>query len=183
LRESRHEELRQLRATAREYLEAPLSIPSAADLQPCSTLLRLWVYPSFGDEVAWHVIKRGRVKPHLSVRRVCWRQQADAERLLDPLRGLREGFHVAPTVEVRDRFLDVRAFKRCADRLKEINIPLAVAREGISLDGTTFGVELPEARALFEWRDVYAREWEPLVEWAAEVRDWLEEVCGCAPGG
>ena len=179
--ENRHEELQQLRATAREYLESPLSIPSAPDLRPCGSLLRLWVYPSFGDEVAWHIIRRGRTQPHLTVRRVWWRQQADAERLLDPLRGLREGFHTTPAIEVRDRVLDAGAFERCADRLSEISVPLAIVSRGVSLDGTTFGIELPEARALFEWWDAYAREWEPLIKWAGETRQWLEEVCGCGP--
>ena len=174
--ERRDEDLQQLSAAARVCLETPLSIPSAPSLETCGPLLRLWAYPSFSDHVAWHVFRRRRDSP--MVRRVCWGRQADADRLLDPLRGLREGFHATPTVEIRDRPLDAAALERHLARLKEISIPVGAGRGAIMIDGTKFGIELTNGGVLIEWCDAYAPGWEPLVAWAAKTRQWLDEVCG-----
>ena len=177
--ENRQKELTRVRELAHNYLENARSIPSAPKLETYRLVLRLWVNPSFEDQLAWHVFRR--VKPGGAasvVRRVRWDQEADWRRLAgDPLLGLRAGFHATPTVEVRDRPLDEAVLNGYMERLKAISITVGAGRGTIGIDGTTSGVEIFPGRVLVEWWSAYAPEWEGLVSWAAEVREWLDGVC------
>jgi hypothetical protein len=177
--ENRQKELAQVRELARSYLENPGSIPSAPRLERCRPTLRLWVYPSFEARLAWHVfrcLKSG--KESAIVRRVKWDQGADGLRLAgDPLSGLRTGFHATPTVEVRDRHLDLAVLHGYVEELKAITIAMGAGRGTVGIDGTTSGVEVFPGRVLVEWWSVYPPEWEGLVSWAEALREWLDGVC------
>ena len=177
--ENRQIELTQVRELAQNYLENARSIPSAPNLETYLLVLRLWVYPSFDDQLAWHVFRRVRPGGDSPVvRRVKWDQKADWHRLAgDPLLGLRAGFHATPTIEVRDRPLDEAVLHGYLERLKAISIPVGSGKGTIGIDGTTSGVEVLPGRVLVEWWSAYAPEWEGLVSWAAEVREWLNGVC------
>lgn len=121
------------------------------------------------------------------VRRVAWDQRTDRSRLLSrPLQGVIEGFHTAPTIEVRDRAIDAQMFREHMERLRNISIPLGAGEDTITLDGASLGVEIIRARerVVVEWRDL-PPEWQPLASWREELRTWLDEVCAAplAPRG
>lgn len=177
--ENRQTELTQVRELAQIYLENPYSIPSAPKLEMCQPMLRLWVYPSFEDHLAWHVFRcvKSR-KDSAIVRRVKWDQEADWRRLAgDPLLGLRTGFHATPTIEVRDRRLDGAVLNGYLEELKAITIAIGAGKGTIGIDGTTSGVEVFPGRVLVEWWSAYPPEWEGLVSWASVMREWLDGVC------
>ena len=177
--ENRQQELAHIRGLAQKYLEDARSIPSAPKLEMYRLVLRLWSYPSFEDQLAWHVFRR--VSPGGSssvVRRVKWDQKADWQRLAgDPLLGLKAGFHATPTVEVRDRPLDEAMLNGFTERLQAVSIPVGAGKGAFGVDGTTSGVEVLPGRVLVEWWGDYPPDWEGLVSWASEVREWLDDVC------
>jgi hypothetical protein len=173
--EQREEEFRELERVAMQYLIAPHSLPKAEDIGRWIFRLRLWHYPSFSECVAWGLYQRherGSRQVRSLVRQVTWSRPSDVERFMMPLKGLEQGFHTQPTIEVRDRPLDSADLDARIEELGSITFPPFAAR-GVGIDGETFGVAYPNHGASVEWWCEGPESWSDLTLWASRMRNWL----------
>jgi hypothetical protein len=165
---------------ADSYLHGTAPIPSADPLRRYRFAFRLWRDPSFGLPRSWSVFHDDTA---WLVRRMTWDRPSDYARIIaDPLRGLREGFHPQPTIEVRDRPLAPDAVAAHLSAGRAISIPVVSVPHGITiLDGETRGYE--DDRVRLAWSAV-PEPWKALDAWVRETMAWLEQACDVArPGG
>lgn len=182
--EKRQPEFRELETVAKRYLDQPTTIPGAPALDGWSQQLRLWHFPAFLAQRVWAVFQRRRPGDHTPdtmVRQITWERPADADRLLNPLQGLRRGFHKDPTVEVRDRLVDTVEFESRRALLHTISVS-AFTPAAVGLDGEFFGIELLGGDTVsVEWWCEGPESWRELAAWSAEVRAWLANVASAQP--
>jgi hypothetical protein len=173
------EAYREVERIATGYLKDATTIPTTEDLSRWWLKNRWWHYPAFGNWQSWSVFERsGQSRQRfLLLRKVTWDRIADIPRFSDPMTGLREGVHRFPAIEVRDRSLNLDEFERSMERLSNIQIPLTW-RKSIRLDGAEFGYSSDSDSIGFvlRWWCNEPAEWSRLIEWASEVRTWLDEV-------
>lgn len=170
------------RRIAAGYLEEPHTIPKAEDLRRWQFRLGMWHSPSFQENFGWGVYQlheRGRGTCSM-VRQVTWDLSAEGHRFSSPLVGLEKGFHVQPTIEVRDRPLDTVLLDHRLTVLANISFP-AFAATGIGIDGESFGIQVPGRRAKIEWWCEGPESWRELTGWAAAMREWLTGVAMAPP--
>lgn len=181
--EQRDSEFYQLERLAMGYLTTPHTIPKADDLEKWRFCLRLWHYPSFSESRAWALYQRhegGSRQVRSLVRQVTWDQPRDSSRLLNPLKGLEEGFHSLPTIEVRDRPVDSAELESRFEELTGISFP-AFASSGIGIDGEIFGIDRRDRGSIVEWWCDGPDSWSELTSWATRMRDWLISVTSLDP--
>jgi hypothetical protein len=182
-REERPDEFREIEISALRYLMQPHSLPKAQSLDKWSPQLYLWHFPSFTAHRSWAIYQhrdRGARIPRTLLRQSTWDYAADSKRLFEPLTGLGQGFHVQPTMEVRDRPLDGTSFEKRLALLRLISFPAFCAR-GLGIDGETFGIAFPQPGARIEWWCDGPESWRELTRWAAEARAWLSEIAAAPP--
>jgi len=181
--ENRGHEFLEVERLAVSYMKHPHEMPKAQSLAAWKPIVLLWDFPSFRPYRSWGIFQRRerRASKDLSlVRQITWDRGADAERLSNPLTGLREGFHVQPTLEVRDRPLDTARLERFLDELRSISFP-AFCAQGFGIDGDIFGVAYPQLSLSVEWWCEGPASWEALTHWAYTMREWLSEVTAAPP--
>lgn len=182
--EQRQSEFRELERLAMGYLEAPHSVPKADDLGKWRFCLRLWHFPSFVENRAWGLYQyheRGSRQVRSLVRQVTWDRPADSKRFFEPLVGLGQGFHVQPTIEVRDRPLAAEELEERLGELENISFPVFASR-GIGIDGETFGIARPGHAESVQWWCDGPESWSGLTTWASSMRGWLASVTAAGAG-
>ena len=174
--EQRHEEFWELSARAEAYLErSNLSLPHR------KLLLRLWHYPSFGRHISWFVyspLPRYQKSDSPLVREVVWDRPFDTQRLSDPLKGLRHGFSVEPTISSRQAEISLGELELKLANLRSIILPVFVDDGSVGIDGEGFGIETFgfTSSIRLAWWSGMPKEWEPIIEWAQDMRRFLS-VC------
>jgi len=142
--EKRHEEFEQTSERAMSYLRGTTPVPSADPLHGHRLVFRLWHFPSFSLHRSWAVSKLHReraTEDQWHVRQIAWDRPRDYTRFSDPLRGLSEGFHTLPTIEVRDRLIDTADITMRISSGRSIAISVVAVPHNIGTDGETFGYE------------------------------------------
>ncbi len=173
--EQRQIEFRQVEGLAMGYLAFPQSVPKADDLGNWRFLLRLWHLPAFAEYRSWGLYRhQSPASRHVRslVRQVTWDREGDYRRLFDPLEGLERGYHIQPTIEIRDRPLVTEELDERLAELKEISFPV-FASGGIGIDGESFGIENPVFRDRVEWWCEGPESWKGITSWTASMREWL----------
>lgn len=179
-RNTEQEDPRQLRE---DRALAALKEPGQVEprLRRAEALLRTWHYPSFDAYRAWMLWReRGATDSVLHVRRVTWDRPGEVLRFVHPDGREEIRFGTEPRLLVADAVVDAarwRALEEAAGKL--LLPPLAFPkRQMAGLDGETFGVEQDffHRRMRFEWWSRAPEDWEPLVAWVAQVRDFFEET-------
>jgi|ERR1700677_2373392 len=177
--EHRQAEFNELENTGWGYMKEPADIPGAPDLKGWYQQIRLWHFPALYSQRVWAVFQRKRPSDcgvtNTLLRQVTWDRIADTGRLSDPLQGLAKGFHVSPTMEIRDRPVDTDAYEARLAVLRKITFP-AFAKSPIGLDGESFGIELEHRNTLVDWWCDGPDSWQELTQWAAATREWLESI-------
>lgn len=166
-------EIAHLREVAAGYLSGPRTIPGAASRRRWRCALLLWEYPAFDVHRSWAVYTR---QDEASVRQVTWDQLGDLERFSNPIKGVREGIHAGPSIEVRDRRLELPRLSAALEELGSIVLPPFQPRDSIIIDGVSFGVALPGTGARLAWQANGPASWSALTAWAHETRVWLSTV-------
>ena len=174
--EQRQNEFSELSARAEEYLERP-----NISLSQHKLLLRLWHYPSFERHVSWFLysaLPRYQKSDSPLVREVVWDRPLDSLRLSDPLKGLKHGFSVEPTISSRQAKIPLDELELKLANLRSIVLPVFVDDGSVGLDGEGCGVEtfgFKSAIRLAWWSEM-SEEWKPIIEWAQDMRRFLS-VC------
>src|SRR5215813_10975640 len=122
--EKRQAELNELRRRAMILLKGADGIEPRDPIRGLLPELRLWHYPAFSAHKSWTIFKPRSQNSQIVVREVTWDFLADSARLLDPLVGLKQGFHTNPTIVVRDGKLPDYEFSSLIVQGRRLNIPL-----------------------------------------------------------
>jgi hypothetical protein len=177
--EKRDKERAELEQKALQILENPGLLPKDETTGQFIPTLHLWISPSFTPEIHW-VFYKPRLnlnpQPKPRIRQLIWKRQDDLRRLFDPLVGLKEGFHTEPTFEIKTVEIAPEKFKEIHDELARIHFPAFVKDEILGLDGVHFGVQTLGFyhSARVSWWSSYPKEWQELVVWYEEMREFLE---------
>lgn len=149
------------------------------DLPQHNQVLRLWRYPSFEPYVSWLVyspVARYRdVNSSLAVR-VSWDRPFDTARFRDPMKGLAHGSAVEPAITLKQIEIPVTDVDSRLATLASIKVPVMIDRS-IVVDGEICGFEsfgLTTVR--LTWCSNAPDTWQPIVDWAAETIDFLEQA-------
>ena len=172
--EAYREELAELTARAEQYLQH-----SRIDLPHRHELLRLWRDPSFGSYTSWRVYtpfdRYGEADLPIAVR-VTWNRPFDYMRFRDPMKGLKHGLGIEPTVERKEAELSRSELDSRLAALQTIKIPVVIDT-GVSIDGVGFGFEIFGRTAVrLEWRSMMHGGWKPMIDWAKEMTSFLDET-------
>jgi hypothetical protein len=178
--EKRQKEWYELEAKAEKLLNDPRLLPKEAILKFYEPVLRLWIYPSFEPYKIW-VFSEPNVKTirpdKLKVIRAIWQRGEDYQRLNDPIRGLKEGFHTEPKLEVQSIDLTKELFDMIFSKLQQIQFSVfANYRKSVGVDGVRYGIETFNSthRTNISWWSVYPEEWQSLIDWFEQTTDFLE---------
>ena len=121
--EKREDEWQELETKAERMLENPWLLPRDAILKFYRPILRLWIYPSFSPYKVWIFCKPDfrKINPMtFIIREVTWDRNADAQRLNNPLEGLKKGFHTEPEIELKSIEIEKEMFDKIFSELKQI---------------------------------------------------------------
>ncbi len=178
--EKREKEWQELETKAFQMLENPSFLSKDTILKFCQPILRLWIYPSFEPHKMWIFYEPDfrTIQPKtLIVRQVVWDRNDDGQRLNDPLKGLKEGFHTEPTFEIKSIEITKENFNKMFDELQNIQFPaFANYKKSIGIDGVRCGIETYDFthHTNIYWWSVYPKEWQNLVNWFNEAKHFLE---------
>jgi hypothetical protein len=178
--ENREKEWLQLQAIAKQMLENPRLLRKDESNKHFNPILHLWIASSFTPAKHWVFYKpqiQINPQPKPIIREIIWERQMDSSRIFNPLVGLKEGFHIEPTLRVRTIEIEKEIFTKLQNDLAKINIPAFVKDEILGLDGETCGVETLGSyhSAKVFWWSSYPDEWKELVSWFENIRMFLEE--------
>lgn len=178
--EKREKEWHDLAARAEKMLNNPKLLRTEAILKFYQPILRLWIYPSFEPYEVWTFCEPNfaTIRPtNLKVINAVWDQNEDYRRLSDPLKGLKEGFHVEPQIDVRSIEITKKTFDEIFFELQKIQFPaFANYRKSVGIDGIRYGVETFDFthRTKISWWSVYPEEWQSLIDWFEKTTKFLE---------
>jgi len=100
----------------------------------------------------------------------------DSIRFHDPIKGVAHGFSISPTVDLRQAELLSNQVESTTANLEKIQVPLMID-ESIGIDGESFGFETFGFAAIrLTWWSITSDDWQPVVEWAKETREFLSEA-------
>ncbi|HEX2906091.1 MAG TPA: hypothetical protein VHO69_04480 [Phototrophicaceae bacterium] len=174
--EQRHAEFRILEEKAHhalEYVATPKSAPPFWVLQFCA-------YPAFGDAHSYTIFaEKDYARPLL--RHTHWKRVYDRQRFLDPMMGLREGWHTEPTLAVSEVALAEPSFAALMQKRQQIQIPSNdIETYGITIDGWRFSLQMSNFKAGFRlnWWGDGPPEWQELTGWARELEVFLSQAVG-----
>lgn len=173
--EQRHAEFRLLEEKAHhalEYVATPKSAPPFWVLQLCA-------YPAFGDAHSYTIFaEKDYARPLL--RHTHWKRVYDRQRFLDPMMGLREGWHTEPTLAVNDVTLAEPPFAALMKKGQQIHIPLIGVETEFGLDGEHFSLQMPNFWGGFRlnWWGDGPPEWRELTAWVHELEAFLSQAVG-----
>lgn len=172
--EQRQEKFHQLSSRAIEWLEHPsINIPHQ------TLRLRLWHYPSHYSHAAWFIYtpvpRYQECEVPLVYERV-WDYPFDAQRFREPMKGLKHGFSPEPTVSSKQTKISAEALALRLASLEKVVIPTYVDDGVVGVDGERCGVETYDfsSSVCLSWWGDGPETWQPIVEWAAEMRQFLK---------
>jgi hypothetical protein len=92
------------------------------------------------------------------------------------LTGLREGFHVEPTLTSTFKPIERPRFDELLNTLARINLSVFARDEMLGLDGESFGVATLGIYhgAHVHWWSVHPKGWEPLAAWLTDAVAFLD---------
>ena len=161
-----------------ELAEKQLQFPEV-HLPHHKKLFRIWRYPSFEPYVSWIVfapLERYAKSDSPMVVEVRWNRPFDSIRFHDPIKGVAHGFSISPTVDLRQAELLSNQVESTTANLEKIQVPLMID-ESIGIDGESFGFETFGFAAIrLTWWSITSDDWQPVVEWAKETREFLSEA-------
>ncbi len=178
--EDRENEWQNLQAKALQMLENPHLLPKDTILKFYQPILRLWIYPSFEPYKIWIFYEPDfrTIQPeNLIVSQVVWDRNDDGQRLNNPLKGLKEGFHTEPTFEIKSIEITKETFNRIFNELQQIQFPaFANYRKSVGIDGVSYGIETFDFthRTSISWWSAYPKEWQNLIDWFEKTTEFLE---------
>ena len=115
------------------------------------------------------------------LRQAVWQRTDDLQRLLDLVEEHRKVVTFRPTITVQDAVVPVGRFKEllcCGSRLQVpvvwLDQMVAVTCDAGSIGVEFFSLDQPPAVIRFQWAVDRPAEWEPLVEWAEQLRRFFE---------
>ena len=166
------EEFRELTERAERLLQRPdVHLPHHREL------LRLWCYPSFAAHESWLAYtprERFANVESPCVVKVTWNRPFDYARFHGPIEGLSQGLSIEPVIKLRRSEVPQSELQTRLDGLASINLPLLMERS-IALDGVLFGFEsFGEPAVKITWQSAPPDLWRPVVEWASEMRRFLD---------
>jgi hypothetical protein len=145
---------------AMALLEAPETYPTLAQRRS-TTLLRVWVYPSFKPSASWSVIQEGR---RFFIRRVVW----DQVRTVDS----------EPVTYGAESPVEEESFRELLTELRAMQAaPFALAST-MGIDGTSYGVEVGGIRpsGRMSWWGKPPIGWAALQAWHARAIERFEAL-------
>lgn len=164
-------EWRSLEALAAGALESPHRVPPGSGFEGNALRLQCWRLPSFEAHRSWTLFAptpRG-----VPCRRITWDRPFDARRFTDPLTGIRDGLHVAPTLRADDAFLPEAVVERILAAAPAV--PLVHGECRASLDGVRWRLRTLRFHHLaIEWTNDGPSAWAPLTAFARELVERLE---------
>jgi hypothetical protein len=177
--EQRQKELNELESRAHSHLINAENLEPTEMVQQLLTVCRLWNYPSFKVHKSWTVFMPPSSESRSDItfaREVTWNRPEDLERLSDPLIGLKKGFDLNPSIEVKDAIVNLKDFYLELDKLNSINIPVVPKSEVFGLDGEIRGFHhcLPNKEIKLQWWFDGPIEWKDLTCWQTEMQEFLE---------
>lgn len=170
------DEFAELTTGAGKHLESPgLHLPHH------HVLLRLWRYPSFKPHISWlvysPVARYAETDLPIAVK-ITWDQPLDSARFRDPMKGLEYGLSIEPTTTLQQAELSRAELDSRLASLESIKIPVVIDKS-VGLDGEIFGFESFGLTAIrLTWWSVMPNSWKPIVNWAAEMRRFLDAAMG-----
>ena len=178
--ENRRDEFDELRSRAIQRLENPSLLPNSDNLKHFRPVLRLWNYPAFGNDTAWVFYKplpQVNSQAPALIKKAVWNKKADQERFLQPMTGLKEGFHLTPTFDTASAEIDRPILSGLCESLSKIVIPPFVEDERIGVDGEHFGIETLGAfhSAKISWWSTFPEEWKEINQWFEITVKFAEE--------
>jgi hypothetical protein len=184
MKENRPDELATLQNRAQWALEHPDLLEPSAQLQDMHERLRLWHDPAFGNPTTWAVFEsregasssRSRhPSPQLVVREVTWDRRHDLGRFVDPLQGVREGFHAPPTILVQDGAIARELIDAWLQEIRQVSIPVLGVTPARGLDGESWGIEIDQPFLLvrLRWWEDGPTEWAPFTQSVVHLQQLL----------
>lgn len=169
--EQRQKEWREHETQATYLLEHPHLLPEQKGLGKFQLALRLWHYPAFEPYTVW-LVYRGE---NCLLREVIWDRQTDANRILDPLEGLKYGFQTIPSFRIRSVELVGEEIDRRLSDLKRISLPVFIQSNTIGLDGETFGITIGNGflNAQVSWWCKGPQEWHEATAWFQQTTEYF----------
>ena len=155
---------------ALEHVDAPVSFRRSY------VALQLWEYPAFAKYISWTIFtdKDG----NMVLKQMIWDRPDDTERFMDPIVGLKKGWHIEPTLTNSETSLDQSEIVRRITIANTIAIPLVGIKSTVRLDAVTYGLQIPASYNSFrlQWWCNGPEEWRELTTWAADMRTYLLEA-------
>jgi hypothetical protein len=161
-------------------LDNPRFLPKDFATKHFNPILHLWISPTFAPDKHWvfyKPIQHLNPLPKPIIRQIIWQKQNDYERLHKPLTGLKEGFHIEPSLQINSIEIEQKMLQTWLENLSKINFPAFSIDEHLGLDGERFGIETFGFfnSAKITWWSSYPEEWQEIVTWYEKVRKFLEE--------
>lgn len=168
--ENRENEWQELEQKALQMLANPKLLPKDEITKHFVPILHLWISPTFTPEKHWVFYKSQpqiNPPPKPLVQQIIWQRNADFQRLNNPLVGLRDGFQIEPTFEIKTVEIEVEMLRKLHQQLSEISFPAFVEDEILGLDGETSGIETLGCyhQSRVSWWNVYPKQWQKLADW------------------
>ncbi|MBX7173679.1 MAG: hypothetical protein K1X72_22105 [Pyrinomonadaceae bacterium] len=178
--ENREKEWQQLQSNASQILDNPKLLPIDEKTKNFIPILHLWISPTFTPEKHWIFYKpQSQINPQPKplIKQVIWKKTEDFKRLNEPLVGIKEGFHLEPTFEIKLAEIELEKLIKIIVNLAKISLPPFIKDEILGLDGEHFGIETlgnyHNARVI--WWSSFPKEWKELINWFEKKRIFLEE--------
>lgn len=174
--EQRQREWDKLEMQAMFLLEHPHLLPEQKGLGKFHLALRLWHYPAFEPYTIWLVYRGVRDEKSYLLREVVWDRSDEAERMLNPLEGLKRGFHTTPTFRIRTVELVKDEVDSRLTGLQHISLPVFTKRKYFVIaDGDIFGIAVSGLflNAQISWWCDGQEEWQEVIAWFNHMKAYF----------
>ena len=163
-------------------LENPDRLPEQKGLSRFHVELRLWHYPSFEPYVAW-LLYRHRTEKSCLLREVVWDKPDEANRMLNPLEGIKRGFIIKPRFRIRDVEIDKEEIDHRLGELQRIEMPVFIENSAFGLDGESSGIARGNGflDTRISWWCEGPPEWKTVTSWFYHTKTYLETQLEKAP--
>ncbi len=135
-------------------------------------ILSIITQPSFEDWLGLHVLANKNTSEAV-VRLVRWKHIFDAQRFMDPYKGLQFGWRTIPTLERKTVQIDFHTILKHLEFIYKVEIPESLANNAV-LDGTRWTVRLPEliGEKVLTWVGI-PQGFQPIDGWTKEIYEYL----------
>lgn len=165
----------ELEEKAMYLLSHPHLLPEQKGLGKFHLALRLWHYPAFEKYTVWLVYRGVKDDTSCLLREVVWDMQDEAERMLNPLEGLKRGFHIEPTFRTRTIEIKREETDNRLAELQSLSLPAFIHSDRIGLDGESFGIAVGTGflNAQVSWWCDGPEEWQQVITWFNQMKAYL----------